>query len=144
MLSHSRRREWWYAPDEVVGRQHDQDSLRPADPMSPADPGSPAPPGESSRGDAKGFDPRLAGAYGLTFFEAHEWHFSGPGHAPFRCFCWSADFLDQLFERCLEPAGFARKSPSTRALLILSGPGLDERDLTVLRDATRLCGAGSL
>ena len=113
------------------------------DPMSPADPDSGARPGESSRGARKGFDPRLAGAYGLTFFEAHQWHFSGPAHAPFRCFCWSADFLDQLFERCLESAGFTRTSSSTRALLVLSGPGLDERDITALREAAHRCGAVS-
>jgi hypothetical protein len=111
--------------------------------VSPADPGSGAPHAESSRGDAKRFDPRLAGAYGLTFFEAHQWHFSGPGHAPFRCFCWSADFLDQLFERCLESAGFTRHASSNRARLVLSGPGLDEGDISALREAAHRCGVVS-
>lgn len=84
--------------------------------------------------------PKLIG-YRLLEAEARSLHASAHGEG-----CWCAglqkdDFLDELYVRCLQPAGFTASADDRPGMLIEDGPGISAERANDLYDAIRACGA---
>lgn len=79
--------------------------------------------------------------YRLPEAEARSLHASAHSE---RCWCigkHSDEFVVELYERCLEPAGFrADHDDSNAGILIVDGPGISDERTTELYEAIRGCG----
>jgi hypothetical protein len=86
-------------------------------------------------------DPVETAGYRLLEAEARSLHASA--HSDW---CWCTDkqgdeFVRELYERCLEPAGFQESLDDRQAgILIVDGPGISDERTTELYEAVRGCG----
>lgn len=82
--------------------------------------------------------------YDLDVADARRWHEDG-GHAD-DCWCSTSDrvFVDRLAEQ-LRAVGFRTpmKWNETTRLVLSDGPGFEDRDDGLIRDAVRATGAGA-
>jgi hypothetical protein len=84
-------------------------------------------------------EPAQIAGYRLLEAEARALHASAH-----QDWCWCIDkqgdeFVDELLERCLEPAGFQTRADSQPGILIVDGPGISDERTTELYDVIREC-----
>ena len=84
-------------------------------------------------------EPVQTAGYRLLESEARALHASAHNE-----WCWCTDkqgdeFVQELSERCLEPAGFEIRSDDQPGILIVDGPGISDERSTELYEAIRAC-----
>jgi hypothetical protein len=82
--------------------------------------------------------PQLVG-YRLLEAEARSLHASAHGEG---CWCTGMhgdDFLHELFNRCLQPAGFTARVDERPGILIEDGPGISDERPADMYESIRTC-----